>query len=83
MCICINCRWVDRCETYHSVERQHGVSHLTHKPDLKPKNPKIIISVSDSAGQETEVEWDVRACESFLEDHGRWSRLCPGEKIPT
>ena len=29
------------------------------------------------------IEWDVRACGSFLEDNGRWIRLRPGEKIPT
>ena len=24
MCICINCKWVDRCITYHDVENNHG-----------------------------------------------------------
>ena len=28
MCICINCKWVDRCITYHDVENNHGVDHI-------------------------------------------------------
>lgn len=28
------------------------------------------------------IEWDVRACESFIEDNGRWMRLRPGEEVP-
>ena len=30
MCICVDCRWVDRCSTYHAVETQHGVRQLSH-----------------------------------------------------
>tara|TARA_Y100001968_G_scaffold272701_1_gene265043 strand:+ start:232 stop:348 length:117 start_codon:yes stop_codon:yes gene_type:complete len=32
---------------------------------------------------EVGMEWDVRACESFAEDSGKWSRLCPGQELPT
>ncbi|MFO0104398.1 MAG: Ycf34 family protein, partial [Cyanobium sp.] len=35
MCICVNCRWVDRCQAYHAVERQHGVAHLSSSPDFQ------------------------------------------------
>ena len=41
MCICINCRWVDRCKAYHSVELQHGVPHLNANPDIEPMEPII------------------------------------------
>tara|TARA_Y100001968_G_C19252303_1_gene665060 strand:+ start:695 stop:946 length:252 start_codon:yes stop_codon:yes gene_type:complete len=82
MCICINCKWVERCQAYHAVERQHGVNHLTNTPDLEPKEPRIHISVMDMQNGETEIEWDVRGCESFLEDQGRWVRLRPGEEVP-
>ena len=83
MCICINCRWVDRCMTYHSVERQHGVEHLTETPDVKPEEPLIHVSVIDLEKNATGIEWDVRACKSFVEDHGRWRRLRPNEALPT
>ena len=82
MCICVNCRWVDSCMAYHAVERQHGVDHLTAYPNKEPIDPYIHVTVMDGAHGETEIEWDVRSCGSFLEDHGRWLRLRPGEEIP-
>ncbi len=82
MCICVNCRWVDRCKAYNAVERQHGVKHLSLHPDFDPADPRIHISVIDLPGGESGVEWDVRSCGSYLEDLGRWERLCPGQEIP-
>ncbi len=78
----MDCRWVDRCKAYHAVERQHGVSHLTSTPDIEPEDPVIHINVMNVLNDEAGVEWDVRACKSFLEDKGRWMRLCPGKEIP-
>ena len=78
----MNCRWVDRCQTYHSVERQHGVEHLTAIPDLEAKDPVIHISVLDLSDGCLGVEWDVRACSSFVEEYGRWQRLCPEKELP-
>ena len=83
MCICVNCQWVDRCKAYHAVERQHGVGHLTANPDITPKDPKIHISVMKLPEGGSGIEWDVRGCNSFTEDHGKWLRLRPGEVIPT
>ena len=82
MCICVDCRWVDRCQAYHAVERQHGVPHLTAAPDWKPDAPRIHVSVLELEGGEVGVEWDVRACDSFDADPGRWQRLRPGAKLP-
>ena len=82
MCICVDCRWVDRCQAYHAVERQHGVSHLCEHPDFEPQSPRIHVSVSDLIDQGVGVEWDVRACQSFDADPGRWQRLRPDEKLP-
>ena len=78
----MDCRWVDRCQAYHSVERQHGVTHLNAAPDIEPVDPLINISLMARQNGQTEVEWDVRACKSFLKDQGRWMRLCPGKQIP-
>ena len=83
MCICVNCHWIERCQAYHAVERQHGVAHLNSAPDIKPIDPRIHVSVLKAPQGGTEVEWDVRACKSFIEDQGRWLRLRPGEKLPT
>ena len=78
----MDCRWVDRCQAYHAVERQHGEAHLTETPDLKPIDPFIHISVLDLPNGGTTIEWDVRSCKSFLKDQGRWMRLCPGKEVP-
>tara|TARA_B100000700_G_C14341808_1_gene533042 strand:- start:193 stop:444 length:252 start_codon:yes stop_codon:yes gene_type:complete len=83
MCICINCQWVDRCKTYHAVETQHGAKHLNEDPDFQGNNPKIHIMVRETPNIGIETEWDVRACGSFLEDAGKWTRLRPGEQLPT
>ena len=82
MCICVDCRWVDRCKAYHSVEKQHGVKHLNPHPDFEPKNPIIHVSLLKIEEGRTEIEWDVQACKSFCVDAGKWLRLRPNEKIP-
>ena len=82
MCICVDCRWVDRCQAYHAVERQHGVDHLSEAPDFEPSSPRIHVSVMDLPGGGAGIEWDVRACDSFVPDPGRWGRLRPGETVP-
>ena len=83
MCICVDCHWVDRCQAYHAVERQHGVDHLTAGPDFSPREPRIHIQVQDLPAGRVGVEWDVRACASFLAEPGRWQRLRPGVVLPS
>jgi len=83
MCICVDCHWVDRCQAYHAVERQHGVPHLQAAPDVVPVQPRIHVQVRDLPDGAVGVEWDVRACGSFEADPGRWRRLRPGEAVPT
>ncbi|MEY4297361.1 MAG: hypothetical protein RLZZ423_540 [Cyanobacteriota bacterium] len=83
MCICVDCRWVDQCQAYHAVERQHGVPHLCPTPLFRPEQPRIHVQVRDLPGGQVGVEWDVQACTSFSADPGRWRRLCPGLAVPT
>ncbi|MBP0030444.1 Ycf34 family protein [Roseofilum sp. Guam] len=82
MCICVNCEYVDRCLTYHAVEGQHQQPHLTENPDFEPINPEINVNIRHQ-GEIIEMEWDVVGCESFKQEQGKWSRLRPGELIPT
>eukprot|EP00962_Isochrysis_galbana_P062042 scaffold50070_cov112-Isochrysis_galbana.AAC.7 len=44
-CICINCKFVDRCETYHWVETQHKQLHVTETPDFQPAQPQIQVFI--------------------------------------
>ena len=83
MCICVDCRWVDQCQAYHAVERQHGVAHLTPTPVFAPEDPRIHVQVLDLEDGQVGVEWDVRACGSFERDPGRWQRLRPDQVVPT
>lgn len=82
MCICIDCRYVDRCTTYHAVEQQHAQPHLSDTPDFQPADPTINVNIRTVADG-IEMEWDVVGCASFVEDRGRWVRLRPGEPVPT
>jgi hypothetical protein len=82
MCICVNCFYVDSCNTYHAVETQHQQPHLTENPHFEPKNPSINVNIRTKE-EIIEMEWDVVGCDSFLQEMGKWSRLRPGEAIPT
>ena len=82
MCICVDCAWVDRCKTYYKVEENHGAPHISTNPDFQGVNTKIHVSISDIQSNGIEIEWDVRECDSFTQDQGKWSRLRPGEEIP-
>lgn len=82
MCICVNCKLVDRCQTYNAVETQHQQPHLTENPDFEPIEPTINVNIR-TMGETIEMEWDVVGCQSFVEEAGRWSKLRPGEAVPT
>jgi hypothetical protein len=82
MCICINCHYVDRCETYYAVEHQHQQPHLTEHPDFEPKDPTINVNIR-TLTEIIEMEWDVVGCASFKQESGKWAKLRPGEAVPT
>jgi Hypothetical chloroplast protein Ycf34 len=82
MCICVNCEYVDRCLTYHAVEHQHQQPHLTDSPDFEPTEPEINVNIRQQ-DDVIEMEWDVVGCLSFVRETGKWSRLRPGELVPT
>lgn len=82
MCICINCHYVDSCITYHAVEKQHQQLNLTETPDFEPNEPSINVNIRPREDV-IEIEWDVVGCLSFKEEKGKWSKLRPGELVPT
>ena len=82
MCICINCQYVDRCQTYNAVETQHQQPHLTENPTFEPIEPTINVNIR-TEGENIEMEWDVVGCQSFVEEAGKWSKLRPGIAVPT
>ena len=81
MCICINCKWVNRCITYHHVENNHGVDHICDIPDFKANKPFIHVSIVKD-NNDYRTDWDVQSCESFIEEFGKWSKYKPGLELP-
>jgi len=82
MCICINCTYVDRCTTYHSVEALHLQPHLTEHPDFEANLPTVNVNIKTDS-DDIQMEWDVVGCESFTPEMGKWMKLRPGELVPT
>ena len=84
-CICINCKFVDRCKTYHWVETMHEQAHLTTEPDFDPDDPQVQVFLrNEEEGTLQTTEYDVFACDAFQADEGKWLRLMPdADFIPT
>ena len=82
MCICINCKWVDKCMTYHDVEDNHGVDHICDVPNFKAFKPYIHVFIVKDNNGDYKTDWDVRSCGSFIEEYGKWSKINPGLELP-
>jgi len=82
MCICINCKWVDRCITYHDVENNHDVENICDVPNFKALKPYIHISIVKDNNGDYKTDWDVQSCGSFIEEYGKWSKINPGLELP-
>ena len=52
-------------------------------PDFEPKDPIVHVILSNTSKGDIETEWDVKACQSFYIDSGRWLRLRPNQSLPT
>ena len=68
--------------TYHDVEKNHGVEHISDKPNFKPINPCIHVSIIKDSNGDFKIDWDVKSCSSFLEETGKWSKCRPGLELP-
>mgnify|MGYP003310124746 CR=1 FL=1 len=69
--------------TYHEVEKNHKVDHLSDVPDFKARKPLIHVSIVKEKNGEYKTDWDVQSCLSFTEEYGKWSRCKPGLELPT
>ena len=82
MCICINCKWVDRCTTYHDVEKNHDIDHICDVPNFKALKPYIHVSIVRDNNGDYKTDWDVQSCGSFIEEYGKWAKINPGLELP-
>lgn len=72
MCICINCRHIHNCKTYHFIDRQHrNLNMYLDKYNFSPL--KTIINVHiNKKNKQTIFDWDLKECSSFTEEPGYW-----------
>ena len=68
--------------TYHDVEKNHGVDHISNQPNFKAKNPFIHVSIVKDKNCDYRTDWDVQSCESYVEEYGKWSQYNPGMELP-
>nr|QUE29372.1 Ycf34 [Erythrotrichia longistipitata] len=71
MCICINCYHVINCSTYYSIEKQHKKQQFDYHPSYVAQLPIIKVNITKN-NTETELDWDVIECVSFVESPGKW-----------
>lgn len=55
-CICINCKWVNRCRTYHWVEEMHEQPHVADAPDFDPNDPQIQVFIRKEGVESVDVK---------------------------
>lgn len=70
MCICINCKFVEKCSIYHLIEEQHQQKTINLNCRFVPYSS--IISVNILSDSSFELDWDLIECLSFIEEPGQW-----------
>nr|YP_009398652.1 hypothetical protein [Kuetzingia canaliculata]ARW67838.1 hypothetical protein [Kuetzingia canaliculata] len=70
MCICINCRHIEYCYTYHFIEKQHGYKQKVIQSTFIPIHN--IVNVNIQKSQKVSLDWDLVECLSFIEAPGYW-----------
>ena len=72
MCICINCRHIQKCQTYRFIEEQHyNTNTYQEGENFVPINTLIIVSINKK-NNSLLLDWDVKECLSFIEQPGSW-----------
>lgn len=72
MCICINCRHINKCSTYQFIEKQHNKSIISHNISFNPIGTIINANVNKKNSLII-IDWDLIECLSFVEKPGNWS----------
>lgn len=78
MCICVNCRHINNCKTYHFIQLQHKLNlKETHKIECSknfiPINTIVQINIYNKRNTKKIIfDWDLVECLSFVEKPGFW-----------
>nr|UAD87171.1 hypothetical protein [Gracilaria pacifica] len=73
MCICVNCRHVHNCVTYHLIQKQHNYRYNKKivSTYFIPKETLINININ-YIDKSICFDWDLIECLSFVEIPGSW-----------
>ena len=71
MCICINCRHVNKCKTYEIIQQQHHQKIKSNEEKFVPINTLIKININQY-NNVYQFDWDLIECLSFIEKPGQW-----------
>lgn len=73
MCICINCKHIKTCKTYHFIERQHSITLIKNinTKTFIPDNTIMQVNLKRHKNMYT-LDWDLIECTSFIEKPGSW-----------
>nr|QVQ56717.1 hypothetical protein [Erythrocystis saccata] len=74
MCICINCRHLNKCKIYKFVQEQHKVIHKKRYNVLFQPSDTIISVNIIRYKKNTLLDWDLRECSSFTEKPNNWNK---------
>nr|YP_010198374.1 hypothetical protein LK148_pgp136 [Gracilaria pachydermatica]UAD86790.1 hypothetical protein [Gracilaria pachydermatica] len=75
MCICVNCRHVHSCVTYHLIQKQHNYRYNSKIVNnyFIPKEALIYININTNhTDKNIWFDWDLIECLSFVEIPGYW-----------
>jgi hypothetical protein len=72
MCICLNCNYLNVCQQYFLIEKNHNEVNINSNPRFIPTQSIININLFLSKKNDIDLEWDIVECLSFKEKPGKW-----------
>nr|YP_008965771.1 conserved hypothetical plastid protein [Porphyridium purpureum]ATJ02964.1 hypothetical protein [Porphyridium purpureum]BAO23747.1 conserved hypothetical plastid protein [Porphyridium purpureum] len=71
MCICINCHYINKCNTYYFIDKEHGNINRNLSNSFMPQSSIIDANIYKNKNL-VNIDWDVTECLSFVEKPGIW-----------
>ena len=75
MCICINCRHINKCVVYAEIKKQHNIVKkicIKGSTFLPYNNTIQINALIHKKTTQIYLDWDLTECLSFIEQPGSW-----------
>lgn len=72
MCICINCRHINKCQVYKFIEEQHKGKKIEISSSTFFPSDTIILVNMNKDNSNIILDWDLKECSSFVEKPNSW-----------